>query len=249
MTWVPGAGKMARLAMLTIILVLWPASASTPGPALARQDAPLTAVEIGAGPVRETALTLVGRTTYSADSATMVGYLTSVIGLDPALLITDDPPSVQTARFTYVGEVPLSSTANRGDVTAFAGDGVLRIYFDDDDDAGAAWNDPDSFADGQLVAEFSMVLRDTLQRQAPGVGVVVGDERLQQVVAGELTIDGAPYRFGQDGIDARLRSVGALIGGETEQDQGAPALAVSLKGSLSVIARETVPVPMGGPTN
>ncbi len=243
MTWLPGAGRETPLAVLAVGLALWFASAV----ALARQDAPSSAVEIGAGPVREPALALVGRTTYGADSATMSGYLTAVIGLDPALLFSDAPPSAQTARFTYAGDVSLSASsgANRGDVTGFDGAGVLRIYFDDD--AGAAWDDPDSFADGQPVAEFSIAMRDTLQRQAPGVGIVVGDERLEQVMAGELTIDGAPYRFGQTGIEARLRSAGALTGGEMEQSS--PDLVVNLTGSISVTARETVPVRMGSPTN
>ncbi|MBA2598497.1 MAG: hypothetical protein H0V00_17890 [Chloroflexia bacterium] len=240
MTQAPGAGRVARLVTMTVALAIWSASGATLG--MARQDAPTPPVAVGAGPVRERSLALVGRTVYGADAATMFGYLTAAIGLDPALLFTASPPSVQSARLTYVAEVALSSSANRGDVTAFAGDGVLRIYVDDD--AGAAWDDPASFASGQLVAEFSLLLRDTMQRQAPGVGVVIGDERLAQLMAGEFTLDGVPYRFGQDGIEMRLRSAGALTGGG--EDGPAPDLTVDLTGSVSVIARETVPVSMGG---
>ena len=207
--------------------------------AMARQDASPAPVEDGSGPVRERALALTGRNIYHPDTVEMFGYLTSVIGLDPALLFTEDPPSEETARFTYMGNVSVSSRSDRGDVTAFQGEGVLRIFLDDD--AGASWDDPASFADGQMVAELTLRLRDTLHRQAPGVGIVVGDGRLAQETAGEFDVDGEEYRFGNPGIEQRLHYVGALLAGAAEP----PALAVSLTGNASVATREAIPVNVG----
>lgn len=229
-----GTGATAiAIAFLTIIAALpWLGTGAVS--ALARQDAPASPVEIGAGPIRERAFALVGRTVYADDSAQVFGYLTDVIGLDPALLFTDALASPRTARFTYAGDIPLASRGNRGDVTAFAGDGAITIYYDED--AGAVWDDPASFAAGEPVAELSLTLRNTLQRQAPAVGVVVGDERYRQETAGGLVIGGETYRFGQSGIEGRLRTVGALV------ESGGGGLVVGLTGSGSVSAREASPV-------
>ena len=206
-----------------------------PLPALARQDATPPAVEIGAGPVREQAFAVVGRTVYADDSVQLFGYLTDVIGLDPALLFAHAGAPTASARFTYAGDISLTARDNRGDVSAFSGEGTVTIFYDED--AGAAWDDPGSFADGEPVAELSLTLRDTLQRQAPTIGVVVGDGRYRQEAAGEFIIGGETYRFGQSGIEGRLRTLGALVG----RDEG-PGVVVGLTGAGSVSAREATPV-------
>src|SRR5215212_2313413 len=242
MTRVPGIGGAAPLLALAIALPLW-LVASAPR-TLARQD-DLVPVEIGAGPVREQSLGFTGRHLYSRESVALFGYLTAVIGLEHELLFTDvsAPPSPQIARFTYAGSVSIASQAERADVTATSGDGTLRIYLQANDAAGASWDDPGSFAAGEPVAEYGVHLLDTLQRQAPGVGVLVGDGQLIQQTAAELSLDGERYRFGAVGLAQRLHYVGALLGGET-----APGtLSVGLTGSASVIAREAIAVSVGAP--
>ena len=209
--------------------------------AVAHQEASPVPVEVGSGPIREPSLEFTGRNIYHPDTVEMVGYLTSVIGLDATLLFTEDDPSERTARFTYAANVAVSSRTDRGDVTAFEGEGVLQIFLDD---GGASWDDPPSFADGQPVAELSIRLRDTLHRQAPGVGVLVGDSALSQATAVEFTMDGEVYRFGDAGIEQRLRYVGALLEGATEP----PSFAVSLTGNASVAVREAIPVNVGQST-
>ena len=238
MTRVPGIGGATFLLALAIALPLWLITATL---SLARQEGDLAPVEIGAGPVREQSLGFTGRNLYSRDSVELFGYLTAVIGLDRALLFTDAgaPPSLQTARFTYAGRVSIASRADRADVTTIGGDGVLHIYRDDA--AGASWDDRGSFVDGEPVAEYAIHILDTLQRQAPGVGVLVGDGQLTQETAAELSLDGERYRFGDVGIAQRLRYVGSPLGGETAPE----TLAVGLTGSASVIAREVIAVNVG----
>jgi hypothetical protein len=238
---VPGIGGAAPLVALAIALPLWLVASATLS--LARQDN-LGPVEIGAGPVREQALAFTGRHLYSRDSVELFGYLTAVIGLERDLLFTDTstPPSPRTARFTYTGSVSIASRTDRADVTTTGGDGTLRIYLRDND-AGASWDDPGSFAAGEPVAEYAIQLRDTLQRQAPGVGVLVGDGQLTQQTAAELSFDGERYRFGAVGLAQRLRYVGSPLGGETAPG----ALAVGLTGSASVIARDAIAVNVGAP--
>jgi hypothetical protein len=238
---VPGIRGAAPLLALAIALPLWLLSFATLS--LARQDDDLAPVEIGAGPVREQSLGFTGRNLYNADSVELLGYLTTVIGLERDLLFTDTstPPSPRTARFTYAGSVSIASRADRADVTTTGGDGSLRIYFTDA--AGASWDDPGSFAAGEPVAEYAIHLLDTLQRQAPGVGVLVGDGQLTQQTAAELSFGDERYRFGAVGLAQRLRYVGSPLSGEA-----APGtLAVGLTGSASVIAREAIAVNVGAP--
>jgi hypothetical protein len=188
----------------------------------------------------------VGRNVYSGDSVELFGYLTRVIGLERDLLFTAADaaarPALETARFTYAGSVVIASRNDRADVTTTSGDGVLRIYLQENDAAGATWDDPRSFAGGEPVAEYSFRLLDTLQRQAPDVGVLVGDGQLNQETAAEFSLDGQPYRFGAVGIAQRLRYVGSPLGGASSG-----MLAVGLSGSTSVIAREAIAVNVGAP--
>jgi hypothetical protein len=206
---------------------------------LARQEDDAAPVEAGAGPIREQSLGFTGRNVYSDESVELFGYLTAVIGLERSLLFTDAAPSLATARFTYAGSVAIASRTDRADVTTSDGEGVLRIYLHVND-AGASWDDPGSFAGGEPVAEYSIRLLDTLQRQAPGVGVLVGDGQLTQETAAEFSLDGERYRFGAAGIVQRLRYVGSPLGGASPG-----VLAVVLTGSSSVLAREAIAVNVG----
>jgi hypothetical protein len=202
-----------------------------------RQATPTAAFEVGSGPVAERAFTVVGRNVYGAESVQLLGFLTEVIGLDAAALFTGGPASEATARFTYTATVPSPSLTNRADVTEITGAGSFQIFLDED--GGASWSDPASFGDGQLVAEFSLGLHDTVHRQAPGVGVVVGDEVLQQISVAEFSLDSERYRFGSPDTAQRLRYTGAVIG-----DSG-QAVSAALSGTSRVSARETIPASLG----
>jgi voltage-gated potassium channel Kch len=243
MTRVPGIRRAVPLLALAIVLPLWFVASATLSQA--RQEGDLAPIEIGAGPVREQALGFTGRNLYSPDSVELFGYLTGVIGLEQDILFTDASaaasPSPQTARFTYAGSVTIASRSDRADITTTSGDGTLRVYVNDA--AGASWDDPGSFAAGEPVAEYSIHLLDTLQRQAPGVGVLVGDGQLTQQTAAEISLDGERYRFGAAGLAQRLRYVGSPLSGETAPG----ALAVGLTGSASVIARDAIAVNVGAP--
>jgi hypothetical protein len=240
MTRVSGIGALTWLVALAIVLPLWLLTPATRS--LARQEDELAPVEVGAGPIREQALGFTGRNVYSDDSVELFGYLTAVIGLDRSLLFTDAaaPPSPGIAHFTYAGSVAIASRTDRADVTTIVGDGDLSIYLNDPA-AGASWDDPGSFAAGEPVADYSVHLVETLQRQAPGVGVLVGDGQLTQETAAEFSLDGERNRFGVVGIAQRLRYVGSPLAG----DASAGTVAVGLTGSASVISREAIAVNVG----
>ncbi|MDF2761772.1 MAG: hypothetical protein K0S83_506 [Thermomicrobiales bacterium] len=241
MTRVPEIGAVASLFALAIALPIWSMTSTTPS--LAHQEGDLAPVEVGAGPIREQSLGFTGRNLYSGESVELFGYLTAVIGLERSLLFTDADaaPSPQTARFTYAGSVSNATRVDRADVTTTAGDGVLRIYVNDA--AGASWDDSGSFAAGEPVAEYAIRSVETLHRQAPGVGVLVGEGRLTQETAEELALDGERYRFGAVGIEQDLRYVGSPLAGAAEPG----ILAVGLTGSASVVTREAIAVNVGAP--
>lgn len=234
-----GRARMRTIPIALALALVLCTAASSVG-AILRQESP-TVVEVAAGPIREQSLALVGRAVYGADAVSVFGYFTAIEGIDPALLTTSAPLSETTARFTYAGEIALTSRADRGDVTIISGEGTIRVYLSDT--AGATWDDPASFAAGEQLAEWNALLRETLHRQAPGVGLVVGDDRLRQATGEEFSLADEIYRFGGPGIAQRLRTIGAII----TSDPAEAAYTVSLSGSAAVSERPATPVQLGLP--
>lgn len=230
-------GWVATVLAFVLVLLL----TSFPTASLAnRMQAEPEVIEAGSGPLGERSFSLVGRGISSPDGVQFFGYLSTIAGLGPSDLFAGSPASVETARFTYAGEIADIVSESRADITSTVGAGALRVYFNEN--AGADWNDPASFANGQVVAELTLDLRDVLQRQAPGVGVSVGDGSTAQILAAEFTLNGEPVIFGREGMERRLRYVGALAPGS---ETGAP-FTVALTGSATMTARESRPVPLGG---
>ena len=230
--------RVARIVLIALVVVLGGSGLENVPATLAAQAAAPPVIEVGAGPIGEPSLRLVGKLLYEPERIALFGYLTAATNLGPDLLFTGAPRDAAAARFTYTAEITVAEPATRGDVRSVVGDGELRVYFDD---VGADWSDPASFADGEEVAALSLVLRETLQRQDPAVGVVVGDGQLTQERAGEFSLGDADLRFGNPGIASRLRYTGALMVGEGDS----PGAAASFLGTITVTAREARPVRLG----
>ena len=202
------------------------------GWAARRQAAP---VEVGAGPIGERSLALVGRSAYGGDTVRLYGYLSGAIGIDRADLFADPgASSAATARFTYAGEVAVADRATRGDLTTITGSGTLAVFLNE---AGGDWARPESFAAGTRVAAFAIELSDMLQRQSPELGGVVGDAALRQTAAETFDLAGETVRFGHVGAVYRFRTVGALLPGTAEP------LTVGLTGS-TVVTERNLPSPV-----
>lgn len=204
-------------------------------PAAAQEAAPL---EVASGPLSERAIGLVGRTVQTPDQLQLFGYLGQISGLASQDLFVDDTIQVATARLTFSADVALQPATNRADTTTYAGEGALRVYLAAD--GGATWDDPASFSAGELLAEYDLTLRETLQRQAAQVGVLVGDGVLTQTTANSVTLDGTTYRFGTEGLVQRLRYTGALT-----PDTAGSTLATVINGYAEVTSREVIIVRMG----
>lgn len=204
-------------------------------PAAAQEGAPL---EVASGPLSERAMLLAGRTVQTPEQLQLVGYLGGASGLTGQDLFADDTDQVGSARFTFSAEVTLQPATNRADTTSYAGEGTLRIFLATD--GGAAWSDPTSFSAGELLAEYDLSLRETLQRQAAHVGVLVGDGVLTQSTANTFTLGDTPYRFGTEGLVQRLRYTGALT-----PDTAGTTLAAVVEGHAEVTSRNVTVVRMG----
>ena len=206
MTRATNLGALFGLLALCISLAGW----SNPAVALPflRQDATVAVAEVGSGPVGDRGFSATGRALYQPGGITMFGYLTQINVLDPSLLANGTPVTEQNALFTYSGEIADPALQNRGDVTMFSGDGVFRVYFQEQ--PARSWSDPASFSAGQVVAEFAMTLRDSMQRQAPDIGVVVGDDALARQWPGNSRSAVNPIASVRLSTGERFRTVGAL---------------------------------------
>lgn len=228
----PCAQGRSWVVLLTLTLALLCALVR---PVAAQEAAPL---EVASGPLSERTLGVVARAEQDPDQLRLYGYLTRASGLTLQDLFAADTDHISDARFTFSAELTLQPATNRADTTAFSGEGTLRIYLSPD--GGAAWSDPASFSDGDLLAEYDLSLHEILQRQAPQVGVLVGDGTLTQTTANDFTLDDTTFRFGAAGLAQRLRYTGAL----TPETAGG-ALAAVVTGYAEVAGRDVIVVRMG----
>ena len=218
-------------ALLLAVALILPLTA----PATAQEAAPLQAAS---GPLSERTMVLVGRTVQTAGRLHFFGYLNAASGLAGQDLFADDTDQVASARFTFSADVALQPATNRADTTSFGGEGTLGIYLATS--GGADWRDPASFSAGDLVADYDVSLRETLQRQAANVGVLVGDGTLTQATANTFTLGDATYRFGVEGLGQRLRFTGALT-----PDTAGNTLVAGVNGYAEVTSRDVKVVRLG----
>ena len=226
----PCALFLALLLTLTATLGL-----ALPGLAEAQDATPL---EVASGPLSERTLVLVGRTVQTPDQLQLVGYVSQASGLTAQDLFVDDSGQVGTARVTFSADITLQPATNRADTTSFDGEGTLRIYLAAD--GGASWADPATFSAGDLLAEYDLSLKETLQRQAAQVGVLVGDGALAQTTSNTFTLGDTTYRFGTEGLGQRLRYTRALT-----PDTAGSNLAAVITGHADVTSRNVTIVKMG----
>jgi hypothetical protein len=222
----------ALLLALVFLLILPPAL-----PSAAQEAAPL---EVASGPLSERTMVLVGRTVQTPDQLQLFGYVSQTSGLTSQDVFADGTNQVGNARLTFSADVTLQPASNRADTTSYAGEGRLSVYLAAD--GGASWSDPATFSAGELLAEYDLALRETLQRQAPQVGVLVGDGALTQSTANSFALGENTYRFGAEGLVQRLRYTGALT-----PDTASSTLAAVVNGHVDVTNREVTVVRLGQP--
>jgi hypothetical protein len=235
------AGVAAVLVALVVGWTIWPADASRLIRGFQDQEAESAIVEVASGPLGEPTLALTGRGDFTPESVVLFGFVSAIGGLGDADLFAGETQGEETARFTFVADLAVDSVTNQADVTITAASGQMRVFLNEA--AGAAWSDRASFATGRVVAEYSLDLRETLHRQAPGIGLAVGTGKLIQTVSEEFALGDERFRFGFIDLEQGLRYVGAIMPGT----ESGLADVVGFTGKMAVTGRESTVVILGDP--
>jgi hypothetical protein len=186
--------------------------------------------EVGPG---HTAFTFVGRIEQNGTLADDFGYLTSIDGLDEAVLFSGSDSlsrNGSTARFTYFATATLQTRSINGNLFVTAGTARTTLYFSEA--GGANFDEPASFKHGQAAATYESHWQDIVNVQAPsrGIATVVSNET--QTSATPFTLAGTQYTLGHEGLLLRL----AFTGQGTRTDPTAPRATILYAGEAVALS-------------
>lgn len=205
-------------------------------------------VEIAAPPVLEPAWSVVGRGESTDDSVTAAGWLTAVNGLQagelaPTVGDSADTGTATTSRFTFVADIGVTSTVNRGSVTTTLGQGTLTVYLDADPLPSPA--DLESFRSNLVVAVYDAGFQGSVLADSgpAGQAVVSGRMTLTQTEALSFELGDEVFRFGHADAELELTLTGGVIPGSDDETTIA-----SYFGTARVTARSANPMGTGQAT-
>lgn len=180
----------------------------------AQEEADDGATPLGAPRPSEAAFELIGLSDRGNQDIAFVGYLTAIAGAEADLLFTrTDRRTEETARFTVVAELTPDAASAVDAVQVGTATGTLTVFFQAE--AGAAFDDPETFGGGTAVAAFDLRTQDILYNRSASSTLAESSGDLEQTGAEPIEIDGETFRFGQSGaryhlamtgVDARERS-------------------------------------------
>lgn len=236
--WMHARGRLCAL-LITLMLVL--SATEAPVLAAAWQETEPAPTELAAPPVQEQAWSFVGRSQATADQVTAAGWLIAVSGLTTAELAPTSGEGAPRSRFTFVAEIAISRTSNRGATVTSMGEGTLTIYLHEESTPDEA--DLSSFRSEAIVAAYDVDFQSTAQRQSPELGVVAGSMSLVQTEALTFTLlpDDERFRFGHADSELGLSYTGGLAAAES----GATAAEASVFGAAKVRRRSANPTATG----
>jgi len=162
--------------------------------------------QVGAGPAETTSIESLTRIEQNGETLTGFGYLTSVVGLDANELFLSATPSEATARFTAFGTATVAARTILGNVFNIDAEGQLAVYFQSS--GGANFDHPESFAQGTLVALYSVVFQSINSVFAPNQGIFKLSADLVQQQAEEFSVSGRRQRFGRPNLRLRMQANG-----------------------------------------
>ena len=155
---------MNRLLSCALLVAALAPTAATAG-APTQTQAPNPTV-IGTPPSGQNAMEFIGTGRDSAAGVMPVGYFTHIDGLPDELLFSDPSTRTEaTARFTFVGVPATGSRTQLGTLVSSSGTATVTFFFNAT--PGANFNDPSSFAKGQLIAAYSVRTHSVLHVLVP----------------------------------------------------------------------------------
>jgi hypothetical protein len=172
--------------------------------------APAQAVnEVGVAAAGRNAIEFTGHIDQEGTHFTAYGYLTHIAGITTTLLYTDNNPltsTAATARFTFSGTAELTSRSVVSNVFTIIAEGNLTYYFNEN--GGADFADPASFAEGIPIAAGDIRIQNILTVIGPNVGMTNGNIAFDQNSTAPFTLEGNQYRLGRNGLQERLEFTG-----------------------------------------
>jgi len=150
---------------------------------------------------------LVGQISQLGEALTACGYLTLINGLSAErLYFPGVVRSEATARFTFYGTATVASIQTLDTLIVAIANGHVDFFLRDV--AGATFDLPASFAQGQRIAGDDAALQNVLNVTAPGIGVTTVFGDLRRTAADAFHLDGTRYQLGRMGLRSRLTAPG-----------------------------------------
>lgn len=183
---------------------------------IGRADAALAGVkptgseagQIGIAPVNENALELVFRVDQVGERFTTYGYLTEIASLPrSALFSSASSRDDRTALFTVYSVTTMQSRSIVEGVHALHVAGPMDIYLRRN--AGAAFRDPNSFREGELIASYDGEFQSIVSVTSPRKGIETLAGALKQTRAPRFTFLGGTRVLGRRGLGLRVEATGA----------------------------------------
>lgn len=167
--------------------------------------------QVGAAPAGQTSFEFIGRIDQSIFSLTSYGYVTYMGGIPGDLLFADGTipmfRSENEARFTFMATGAADGRSNYENIFAATTSATFNIYYSETP-TQPAFDNPESFAAGTLVASFEGRLYSVLNVQEPNIGVLLVHSDTVQVLAEPFTLAGYEYQIGQIDTGARFTIFG-----------------------------------------
>ena len=159
------------------------------------------------------------------------GLITRVDGVEPSALTESggDEITEKDARLTFVFDAELQSRAVVGDSFSLATEGMASFYLDDD--PGASFDDPDSFAAGEEVAKGALRVTDVVTVYAPDSGIATATGSLELDDASSFELGGESVSIGESGDEYRV----TLTGRGTRTDALIPESNFDFAGQLVLV--------------
>jgi hypothetical protein len=162
----------------------------------------------GGGGSADNAIEFSGRFDQVGPKFTGYGFVTRLEGVEPSALTEAGGSEIgeKDARITFVFNAELTSRAIVGNSFSVATEGTATFYLDDE--PGADFRDPESFAAGEEVATGELRVTDLVTVYAPNRAIATATGSLELEDASSFELDGEDASIGDGGDEYRITLTG-----------------------------------------
>jgi uncharacterized protein with NRDE domain len=152
---------------------------------------------------------------------THYGYLTHIFGLVDELLFADaNVRSEATARFTFLAVTTLDSRHQHENIITTSAPGELTLFLNQN--PGADFNNPASFAGGRAIASYSARYHNVLNVQAPNQGITAASVELTQLNSSAFVLGNRRTDLRAGGTWLGVNEFGLLVAITNRKKQSPP---------------------------